>query len=91
MDMMALGKDVIFIPTPGQTEQEYLAKRLMEKRIAFCMDQSKFDLLDAIRQSSGFSGFSPAPRNNYLRPVIAKYLDVVFPINHSTKIDRHFP
>ena len=25
MDFSALGKKVIFIPTPGQTEQEYLA------------------------------------------------------------------
>ena len=28
-------KKVIFIPTPGQTEQEYLAKILKEKNCAF--------------------------------------------------------
>jgi predicted glycosyltransferase len=31
MDMKALQSNVIFIPTPGQTEQEYLAHRLKER------------------------------------------------------------
>lgn len=31
MDMLAMGKRAVIIPTPGQTEQEYLAKRLYGK------------------------------------------------------------
>lgn len=31
MDLLSIGKSAILIPTPGQTEQEYLAKYLAEK------------------------------------------------------------
>ena len=30
MDLMAIGKSALYIPTPGQTEQEYLAERFVE-------------------------------------------------------------
>lgn len=76
MDMNALGKKAVFIPTPGQTEQEYLAKRLKEKNIAFCMDQNSFDLDTAILQSKNFSGFRSLPENSYLRKVVAKFVSV---------------
>lgn len=58
MDMAALEKKVIFVPTPGQTEQEYLAKRMKEKGIAFFMEQEKFNLEYARAESMKFSGFS---------------------------------
>lgn len=32
MDLSILGKTALVIPTPGQTEQEYLAKRMQEKK-----------------------------------------------------------
>jgi uncharacterized protein (TIGR00661 family) len=57
MDLSALGKRAIFIPTPGQTEQEYLATRLMEMNVAFAMPQQAFDLKTAIEKSIEFSGF----------------------------------
>ena len=44
MDLASLGKKAIFIPTPGQTEQEYLAERFMENGIAYSQTQSSFDL-----------------------------------------------
>ncbi|MFZ6011358.1 MAG: glycosyltransferase [Bacteroidota bacterium] len=57
MDMAALHKKVIFIPTPGQTEQEYLAQRLKDKGIAFYMNQHDFNLAVALRETECFSGF----------------------------------
>lgn len=56
MDLVTLGKQAIFIPTPGQTEQEYLAAYLMEKKIFFSMPQQDFDLLYAIEMSRNFPG-----------------------------------
>jgi uncharacterized protein (TIGR00661 family) len=56
MDLATLGKQAIFVPTPGQTEQEYLATYLMEKKIFFSMPQDKFDLLYAIEMSRNFPG-----------------------------------
>lgn len=57
MDMSAIGARTIFIPTPGQTEQEYLAKRLKEKGIAFSMPQDLFNLTTALSESERYSGF----------------------------------
>lgn len=48
MDLVALNKKAILIPTPGQTEQEYLAKYLQEKNLFFSMSQEEFDLSKAI-------------------------------------------
>jgi uncharacterized protein (TIGR00661 family) len=51
MDVAALQKKSILIPTPGQTEQEYLASHLMKKRFAFCITQKEFSLLKNIEQA----------------------------------------
>ena len=44
MDLAALQKKSILIPTPGQTEQEYLAKYLAEKNYCITFDQENFNL-----------------------------------------------
>jgi len=44
MDIAKLEKKSILIPTPGQTEQEYLADYLMLKGFAFSVDQNEFSL-----------------------------------------------
>jgi len=56
MDMAAMGKRAIFIPTPGQTEQEYLAGYLRSKKIYFSMPQKELDLLYALEMSKNFPG-----------------------------------
>lgn len=56
MDLTTLGKRAILIPTPGQTEQEYLAKYLMAKKIFFSMPQDSFDLLYALDMSINYPG-----------------------------------
>lgn len=58
MDLAALGRKAIFVPTPGQTEQEYLGGLLMKKGIAYCVEQDRFDLLKALNESVKYSGFS---------------------------------
>jgi len=57
MDLARLGKKAIFIPTPGQTEQEYLASRLKAKGIAFFMEQENFNFMTAWRESQSYKGF----------------------------------
>lgn len=74
MDMQALGQNAVFIPTPGQTEQEYLAKRLMEKRIAFSMPQDDFDLEAALQQQRHYSGFRPLTPNTLLNAAVRSAL-----------------
>jgi UDP:flavonoid glycosyltransferase YjiC (YdhE family) len=58
MDMARLGKKAIFIPTPGQTEQEYLADKFYREGIAFSMRQKEFDLSLALKESLVYSGFT---------------------------------
>lgn len=57
MDMACLSKKVLFIPTPHQGEQNYLAKRLKQMRIAAYVDQDKLKTTDLenIKQYAGFN------------------------------------
>ena len=55
MDIVQLRKKSILIPTPGQTEQEYLARHLMQNKIAYCQQQNTFSLKDAIGNAENFS------------------------------------
>lgn len=48
MDMIALNKKAIIIPTPGQTEQEYLAKYLKENQLFHSVQQKDFNLKDLL-------------------------------------------
>jgi uncharacterized protein (TIGR00661 family) len=66
MDLAALEKKVIFIPTPGQTEQEYLAKYFSKKNTASFQKQSEFDLMKALKESEKYSGFKSLPGSNEL-------------------------
>lgn len=55
MDIVKLHKKSILIPTPGQTEQGYLAKYLTEKKIVFSTEQKDFLLEDALTKAKNFN------------------------------------
>ena len=57
MDLAKLGKKAIFIPTPGQPEQEYLARRLKKMKLAYSASQRQFSLKRAWRASRSYTGF----------------------------------
>ena len=58
MDLMKLEKKAILIPTPGQTEQEYLAKKFMQEDVFFSQHQNEFDFEKAVIESKHYKGFS---------------------------------
>jgi UDP-N-acetylglucosamine:LPS N-acetylglucosamine transferase len=58
MDLMALKKKAVFIPTPGQTEQEYLATRFKKMNIAPFQKQSEFNLKELLMEAKSYQGFS---------------------------------
>jgi uncharacterized protein (TIGR00661 family) len=62
MDLAALGAKAIFVPTPGQTEQEYLANHLMIDRIAYSESQDEFSLVRALQKVEAYIGFNPADK-----------------------------
>lgn len=56
MDLAVLGKKAFFIPTPGQFEQEYLAKTLKDKLIAPFSNQQDFSL-EKLNEIVNYTGF----------------------------------
>lgn len=66
MDTVALQKKCIFIPTPGQTEQEYLGQYLMSKRIALCISQKNFSLTSVLEAARNFQYNIPVVANAFL-------------------------
>ena len=58
MDLAVLGKRGILVPTPGQTEQEYLADRWKEKGAFYSAPQHKFNLQAALNESKAYPGFT---------------------------------
>lgn len=56
MDYAALGNNALLIPTPGQPEQEYLARYLLSRGYFYYAAQEFLDLEDDFRKASQFSG-----------------------------------
>jgi len=75
MDLAIIGKKAILIPTPGQTEQEYLAKNLEKDKIFYSENQNDFKLERALLNAEEYSGFEKEFGNNEdLQKVIKKLL-----------------
>lgn len=52
MDILNNQKKAVCIPTPGQTEQEYLAKRMAENGWAVCTPQNGFSLKSTLKETA---------------------------------------
>ncbi len=59
MELIPFEKKLIFIPTPGQTEQMYLGKLWEEKNWALCYNQENFNLKVALDEASRFNFKQP--------------------------------
>jgi len=57
MEIAELRKKALFIPTPGQTEQEYLSEYYEKKGFFHSVSQYKLDLAKDIEIAKKFSGF----------------------------------
>lgn len=57
MDLATIGKkNIIFVPTPGQPEQEYLARKLMAEGTVYSVNQNQLSLMKDMKQTKNFSG-----------------------------------
>jgi uncharacterized protein (TIGR00661 family) len=81
MDMAELGKKHgIFIPTPGQTEQEYLSQYYHEQKWFYSKSQYKLNLIKDIEKAEEYEGFPELPKTEenvkrLYEEVFAQYLD----------------
>jgi len=74
MDLIKLRKKAILVPTPGQTEQEYLAKYLMENKMFYTIDQKDFVLQNSIEQADSFSFCLPQYNMEQYKNVIERFV-----------------
>lgn len=76
MDLMKLKKKSILIPTPGQAEQEYLAKHLHKQQLAYTVSQSQFSLQKVLADAGRFEFRLPTMEMEEYKDVIR---DVIAP------------
>jgi len=58
MDLNKLERNAVLVPTPGQTEQIYLAERLMKENLFFSCKEEDFSL-ELVKENYGkFKGFA---------------------------------
>jgi uncharacterized protein (TIGR00661 family) len=75
MDITKLQKKSILIPTPGQTEQEYLAKYMQGKKTALIIFQKTFSLLSALQLARSFSySITDLEKENNLQQTILQFV-----------------
>ncbi len=55
MDLIKLQRHAILVPTPGQTEQEYLAKYLAGQKLFCTVNQENFNLEELLKVAEGYS------------------------------------
>ena len=58
MDYYFLGNKALLIPTPGQVEQEYLAKLLSKEGVFHTVSQTELNLKEDLSKAEGYNGFS---------------------------------
>jgi uncharacterized protein (TIGR00661 family) len=77
MDLAMMGtNNIIFVPTPGQPEQEYLAMKMQAMNWAYAIDQNKLEIIRAINELKNYMGLALDESNNgILKKVIEAELN----------------
>ncbi len=75
MELLSLQKKSILIPTPGQTEQEYLGKKLMAQSWCYTISQKEFSLQKAIGEAEKFNYQLPQLEADSLQKFIDQFLE----------------
>lgn len=70
MEILSLQKKAILIPTPGQTEQEYLGKHLMQQQWCYSFKQEGEDYLFHLNKAQTFSFNLPQFPPSYLEKIV---------------------
>ncbi len=74
MEILSLKKKSILIPTPGQTEQEYLAEHLMKQQWSYCFKQDEKNLLSQINKAANFNYQLPDFDSGYLENTVVDFI-----------------
>ena len=83
MDVIAAQAKAILVPTPGQTEQQYLAKYLLQQGYFYCCPQNNFNVLKAIKNSNSGQFMPPTVNmNDYKQAITNCILQMHFNKKH---------
>ena len=74
MDLMKLQKKSVLVPTPGQTEQEYLGAWLEKNHLAASLSQKTFSLQTALEKAMAFK-YSTLNVSGNLSEVVSDFLN----------------
>jgi hypothetical protein len=75
MDLAELDKqEALFLPTPGQTEQEYLADYCEKHKYFHHVSQYHLKLKEDIEKARMFKGFQPAWKTN---ESVRRFMEVI--------------
>ncbi len=74
MDLVKLGKNAILVPTPGQTEQEYLAHYLHEQKYFYSVEQEDFSFEKAINGAASFVFKKPSSTMDGYKKVVNEFV-----------------
>lgn len=82
LDLAALSRSALLVPTPGQTEQEYLADRFSRLGLFYSVSQNDMDLRKDLKEAIKYPGFkeikSKMDLSNFLEGIpIKKSTDYV--------------
>lgn len=76
MDIVTIGwRKAIFIPTPGQTEQEYLGKLMEKKGLALNRSQKRFSLKYALQKAKQINLVQPTYGKENYKEVLDEWLN----------------
>ncbi len=74
MDLLKLGQKAVLVPTPGQTEQEYLARYLLHQNIFYSIAQQNFLLQDVIVKANNFPFTMPIYNMDLYKETIGQFV-----------------
>ncbi len=74
MDLVTLKRNAILVPTPGQTEQEYLARYMHENKWMFSAPQKNFNLVNVLNLYQKTNLKLPGIPGSNLNQLVADFL-----------------
>lgn len=83
MDLVKLQKKAVLIPTPGQTEQEYLGEYLGNKNLFVTVSQNDFYLKNILKKVDDFSFSELKPVPSQLDNTIKDFVTGIFKVNNT--------
>jgi len=76
MELAVLRKKALFIPTPGQTEQVYLADYHKKKGSFYSVNQDKLNLVKDVEEAKRYKGVKYSYER---REAVDRFMEIVFP------------